>query len=1409
MLTDNVRLEVKKPRSAPSINRINRCQWLTTFDDENNSFQLQQRISRWSDQRLKKVLAECIAKVLPDNIAWRLERLELDLGAIDYDYDLEYQLEQRVAICLLRQLSSLLYQTEQDSGHLENLSKQHTKGNRSELESAPLLVSETQSYDQTLRQFLATGRYAWWHKETNSINALLQRQLAQAPLQTEQTLRHLGQQENVRRRMVWQWPEQSIRPIISLLEPYHDEFIFAFSEQLFNAQKKHQKPPCAHQEFRQYTWFWILTHLLVETGSVFNTRSFVDATLQKMALHFHIEYCELLTGLLVIAQQQQTKLVSTPAFIMALLTLAQQKKVLPSKQPEQRHSSDGNTIWQLFINKLLHRSIQTGDNTHLLEQASLSELVMILAVEQPKKLLYLLKQKTQQKKRLKYLIKHLDSGALTQLVALTAPLEHSFISQYAHQACTSFEHSQVIETKQIVWQVILTYLLTNHGSQFNRCQFVHNTLLALAKRQGVSYLVLLELFAITSQTWSGKSYQFELLTIVEALRKNERHKSTSTRVIALYQKGLTHYLLTGHYLKVIDAHYVAHPRQQFSLVLKQDPTLLSALIRTLYNPPIHHQVTASELAERLFELSAINDMEQILDLIQARSGYFISTFINQLSAWKTQLPCLYRIDLTRNIYRDLLTQLIAASNNNFSVAVFLTAFSHMLYADYGVNQKEWRAQLATCLTKIDATGTFDNQDHKKICTWLTKVSETATTIADLRASLADTQRNKTRLMLDKAITYQQLKEMLSHHASTHSMQLTSELIAFIFSYCRANQYQQQQLQLHGLLAQISISSVLASLLKQSPSLLMKRLSQQVDVHDLITKIKKLAPQAWLSNIDKQCSDIESAHVLTGLKSQWQGLIWRLLSRQPHLWSGSKIQLRLLIDSIWQQALLEHILSHSSAVKEQNNQLFLMLILKLTCVQLHLSVAQCCQQVRVLLQQEDSKPQSLLSDSWLRVLRIKKEKNINSNINLSDSVEILTDSDLRAIKMQPSTLANDVNPVSQDPQRHYLTQTMVIELTCHLLEFGRLPLWFDVSSLRYQRYHQKQRLQLQKAFSLPLLISDLVYLKPELLAVIINLMMDKNRAIERLQRMLDYPSLLRIMQFSSCQLGTQLAELNQIYTAFSTFKLTKIPAKQLQLQLWQLTLRSWATGDCQLIVTRKIIETLISSLSVEYHQQINTIVREFHNQQSKIPSAYLMEKVSQVMQNSKQYAQQLLLEMHEKSNAAQFNQDALLTTPIAISNAGLVLMQSFFPSYFNRAGLLEQGVFKSEQQQKQALHFLQFLVCGQTETEEQYLVLNKIICGIDIDQAVPVGITLSANDKKTAEGLLQAVIDHWSAIGTSSLHGFRGNWLIRKGLLTETEKQWELAIEGKAYDLLLKSIPFSFSLIKFPWMKKPLYVNWPH
>ncbi len=163
--------------------------------------------------------------------------------------------------------------------------------------------------------------------------------------------------------------------------------------------------------------------------------------------------------------------------------------------------------------------------------------------------------------------------------------------------------------------------------------------------------------------------------------------------------------------------------------------------------------------------------------------------------------------------------------------------------------------------------------------------------------------------------------------------------------------------------------------------------------------------------------------------------------------------------------------------------------------------------------------------------------------------------------------------------------------------------------------------------------------------------------------------------------------------------------------------------------------------------------------------------------------------------------------IFVNNAGLVLLQPFFDSYFKDFDLLKEGKFKNSESQTVAVHLLHYLATKMELAAEYDLVMEKFLCGWNLDLPIAREVTLSQEMKDECETLLSAAIRHWSALKNTSPDGLREGFLQREGKLILNDFQDRLVIESKAQDMLLSFLPWGYSIFKLPWMKSALYVEW--
>ncbi|MDY0973382.1 contractile injection system tape measure protein [Massilia sp. CFBP9012] len=163
--------------------------------------------------------------------------------------------------------------------------------------------------------------------------------------------------------------------------------------------------------------------------------------------------------------------------------------------------------------------------------------------------------------------------------------------------------------------------------------------------------------------------------------------------------------------------------------------------------------------------------------------------------------------------------------------------------------------------------------------------------------------------------------------------------------------------------------------------------------------------------------------------------------------------------------------------------------------------------------------------------------------------------------------------------------------------------------------------------------------------------------------------------------------------------------------------------------------------------------------------------------------------------------------IALANAGMVLMAPYLPRLFGMLGLVADGAFVDLDAAERAVHLLQFAASGAGSAPEYALPLNKLLCGLPLEAPVPAGISLTTVEQETIEGLLEAMIASWSALGRTSVEGLRQSFLMRDGELALGPQGWELSVVRGPFDMLMDRLPWSFSIVRFAWMPAPLHVTW--
>ena len=164
--------------------------------------------------------------------------------------------------------------------------------------------------------------------------------------------------------------------------------------------------------------------------------------------------------------------------------------------------------------------------------------------------------------------------------------------------------------------------------------------------------------------------------------------------------------------------------------------------------------------------------------------------------------------------------------------------------------------------------------------------------------------------------------------------------------------------------------------------------------------------------------------------------------------------------------------------------------------------------------------------------------------------------------------------------------------------------------------------------------------------------------------------------------------------------------------------------------------------------------------------------------------------------------------IPISNAGLVILSPFLPMLFMRLNMLSQDhrSFNSNESKVRAIFILQHFIANEDrEYDEKDLFLNSLLINYPSNEPLPKRLVLNQNELNTIDSLLEAAKANWSKMRNTSMRAFQESFLNRAGVIEKTE--WTLTVEERAYDILLDSIPWSYKVVRLPWMENILKVNW--
>ena len=182
------------------------------------------------------------------------------------------------------------------------------------------------------------------------------------------------------------------------------------------------------------------------------------------------------------------------------------------------------------------------------------------------------------------------------------------------------------------------------------------------------------------------------------------------------------------------------------------------------------------------------------------------------------------------------------------------------------------------------------------------------------------------------------------------------------------------------------------------------------------------------------------------------------------------------------------------------------------------------------------------------------------------------------------------------------------------------------------------------------------------------------------------------------------------------------------------------------------------------------------------------------------------EYNEKSEDTNLNNSENFIT---IANAGLIICWPFLFTLFSKIGLIKDKKFKDDISCQKAILITDYLLYKSAKYEENRLVLNKILCGVEPGYVVNTQIEILEEELMLCDNLLNAIIQNWDKLGNTSVDSLRETFLIRNGSIKKEFNDYTLNVESKPFDMLLKTIPWNITMIQTVFMKNRLIVEWKY
>ncbi|QHI37229.1 hypothetical protein IMCC3317_26070 [Kordia antarctica] len=1406
---------------------VTRCQWNTGFDSKHLAHELQTAISTWSAYKMKRIITNVFDSICPKGQVLKINKLVIDLGSITYENMLS-ELPLRLEEALRNALYDLIMYPKSGDKTLE-------------------IVNQKMAQISVLRTFLLQGMMPWNYQETyGSAAQIMRSQLLNNRLDAIQMIQEIGLQENVRKRISWQFTDDTIKKIIAGLEPNNHQQIISFSEEFVKVQERETIVQTSTSDLKKNIWLWILNYLFTDRGTIFNKVAFVRNTVEQMANHFNLSY-EAMLELIENAVERTCEYSHINKGFIAILRLLSEElhhtaftKVKTKKQKENFWVKIAD-----YFNESSKRSTPTQKN-------EFNELVINLSKLDATRFQKIVLNVEQKPATWKTILNDLIPASIENLfVALSPSQSKSVLTQISFLSKLNTETAVKID-KLDLYTFGIEFCIANQNASVSKDAFLAFIVQKLATKQQQTKLVILDRFVASNVTNTHKKTTFiSLFKSLHTLYQQEVSSSkmvaseeTLHRIITTYSSEIQNnkghskqaqelektilmwistspvqfwnvvtkvqktHSVTVHILTLISTYGTqrflkqVHP-ETFKIVEKvhqfmdelisknpRKATALRAIKHVLVDTAFeviwkHEKLSSAKLfSELLYVLKQSSAVSKVsTNAIEEAIQLLLKYPKTKTLAWSSQEFEAIKKQHTTNVSKTVLEEIlefVAQPNQEVIVATFVSK----LVRAKKITTNEFKAQENTFISYLLSNGIQIRE--RLVSRFLQQISATKTTFTatEIKTLLQD-------CFWQSLVTYD-----LYRGNERKFIVLFEETVFETFPVLKKEErkqkieYREQNIEKRNEKIEVRVAlknEVLMTPYKIAVSVLFEALKENLKTTNASFEISKNTysyKQLFVVGLETSPTEIRNI-IKETIQTEKQLLLVRnaitfeefivliasdLSSSQQAIFKAIHVVFALakqlgnsqLIASLetifWKQTI--------ALIQTKNTAKKVLEILVKTTFE-KLSEIATLDQITIVKH---------IQNSGLKVPEILKTV-------LLERHQIF---ELVSEEIHENTLSEAIKTCIEQQKIELLSEYLITQFA--------IPAWFQHKETRNYRS----------------IVNELILHQPSIILKTIRSQQISEVQLTKFSQTIHFATLIKSLLKLYPTQQKQLTDIQKLYEHIALISMNGISTKVLQEILVKKVLTAWRNSNWSLIASTNIWNEFLWETCGKKGVKERDFFKAMNTIKTALPASLLIpyKNVLPVVKPTLQ-TQKTIEYKNTKKPSMNTKSIALPDEGVPIPNAGLVLLNSYFLMLFERLGITADKVFKTPENQLDAVHYLQYIVTGLTQTDESLLTLNKVLCGLSPDTPVRDSIEMTQDQKQLIDGLIQAAIGYWSAIGDTSINGFRGNWLVRDGILRETDERWELTVEKRAYDILMLKSPFSFSIIKLPWMRKPLHVTWAY